>query len=763
MDAAETGGRRARTWTAPVLVLLAAVLPYVVRLPFEGKGFAYDDFRFIVRNPHVTPARSVGHFLSRIPSYLTDPHTFDPDSPTGIVRPLRTLEYAFDRTLFGLDAAAFAVHNAVWHGLTSVLLFLLLRKLVRDGRAALFGALIFALHPVQTEAVAWVSSRGDVAMGSCVFGALLCALRSRGLDRWCALGVALGFVGGLYKEVAVTLPALVAAVVWATDPDAGGRVRRGLLRAAPYLASSVAYLAYRQAVMIGGMAHVDTHVMGGGTAGTFATMFRGFGYYLGVLALPVETSLDWYLPSSTTLADPAALAWLAVHVTILGTALLRLRRDPLLSAGIVFVYAPLAPVANWPFSTGIPTTDRFLYVSVSGLALLVATAFSRLPPARRSAATASLATVLASFTLITVVRVGVWRDETTLFEHTVARHATPRGATWVSAERRRAGLALLQDAEKASRPEERAALEAAGHAKLEEALHWAHEAIDAWYRIELVERSKTYVLLEPENNAANLCYLLGDDDHGVFHAREAVRVGLEGLSARGEDAAVPPQASFNLALLLMRTARPVAAMASLEDAIRRGMGLAPDTAADLFLGLEPDLRAAGALELGRAAAAHALELRETPDARARVAWYDAEANSALRPAAGPERAAQAAVTLAALGRLEEADRLVATLPAGAVPRTRWTYARLECRGTPASWAAASDAYEYADDDKAYARYRQGVCQENLAHADRALTAYARALELAAGSAPRPDWMDDAERSRRRLATGCPVRVSHALR
>src|SRR5262245_53648199 len=89
------------TWRAPALVAVAAALVF---LPSLFGGFVWDDHRFIAENP------SVVHPTSWL-RFLTDAHTIDTLGAHGIVRPLRTLEFAVDYALFGDSPFAFHLHS----------------------------------------------------------------------------------------------------------------------------------------------------------------------------------------------------------------------------------------------------------------------------------------------------------------------------------------------------------------------------------------------------------------------------------------------------------------------------------------------------------------------------------------------------------------------------------------------------------------------------------------------------------------------------
>ncbi len=535
------------TGRAALLVLAAVAAVYARSAALNG--WAYDDDRFIQRNPHVAATRGVAGWLR----LLVDPRTVDPDAPTGIVRPLRTLEFALDNALFRLSPAAFHVHSLLWHALAALLLLRLLHLLVGDVRAACVGALVWALHPMQVESVAWISSRGDVATGALTFLALLCALRSRGRDRALVAALAAGAAAMLYKETAVVLPALVFAVRLAHPREgAAGELRPALRAAWPFAVVAALYLVYRAAVQVGATAHATTFVLGGSTAGTVATAVLALGVYVLFAVLPVRPAADWYMQPATGFGHAAVLAAIALHVALIVLAVRGRRRAPLLAAAALLFYAPLVPVANWPFAIGIPTAERFLYLPLSGAALLVAVAVRRL--GARSlvpACAAAVALGTASY-----VRCDDWRDTRTLFEAALAHGGSPRAAAWAAAEQRERGLALERSASGDVAAERRAALRAEARACYETGLARAHESLDLWRRFECVAESVSDVVAAPHTNAASLCLYLDRPGEALWHADRAV-------AAAGDVFAEP---HLDRALALLRLRRPEAAARAIADA-----------------------------------------------------------------------------------------------------------------------------------------------------------------------------------------------------
>ena len=521
----------AGTWIAPALLL---VLAFAVFARSTGGAFVFDDHRFILNNPHVQATES----WSRL---LTDATTVDPEQPRGIVRPLRTLEFAADRAASGGAPSAFHLHSMLWHAVSALLLLAVLRRLVPDSRASLFAAAVWTVHPAHVESVAWISSRGDVAMGACALGSIWFALRARGWGRDVAISAALALVGTLYKETALAIPIVIVAL------RITKRSRAPLL---PYVAAAGVYLGYRFAAQAGPTGHGVSYILGGSTAGTIATMIRGFGFYLAETFLPAQT-VDWFLSPSTSFADAAVLGWLGVHAALAGCAIAMRNRVPLVALAIAWFYAFLLPVANWPFYVGIPTGERFLYLPLAGAAIALACALTRLPRALPAAGLAA-----AAFAAISVDRCGVWRTEDALWRSALEGHGSPRAHEYFGERLRDDALSLGTDLMSMPPGAPRDAAIERMRGLREEALGHFHAALAVWCRLEGTSRPTNTLAGQSEVNASNMSWFLGRDAEALFHADEALRVDDRPL----------PQPHYDRALALSRLGFAPQAVDAMERA-----------------------------------------------------------------------------------------------------------------------------------------------------------------------------------------------------
>ena len=140
--------------------LLVTVSVILVYLPTFSGGFILDDRPLVENNAYVKKIHPLKSYLFQEDGVTDAVDTGD--YHTGYYRPLINLTYSIDYRLWGLNAPGFRFTNLLLHLLCCFLLFRFLQFLMNDPYAALWGTLIFALHPVNTEAVSWIGSRDNI-------------------------------------------------------------------------------------------------------------------------------------------------------------------------------------------------------------------------------------------------------------------------------------------------------------------------------------------------------------------------------------------------------------------------------------------------------------------------------------------------------------------------------------------------------------------------------------------------------------------------
>ncbi len=404
---------RKRYFVLPVV--LAAVLPFLNSLSGD---FVWDDRTLILQDYKLQHPQYFSSFFLR--DYFE--HA-DEEIKYGYYRPLVSLSLMTDFLLWGPRSFGFHLTNVLLHAAVSVLVFLFLSRVFpRRSGVALVSALIFAVHPVHSESVAWISGRTDLIATLLILASLLALAAAPG-RRWGLPLSLLCFLLALFaKESALILPLVAGAYLAAFEPR-WARKRAGRLILLYGLAAAV-YLAMRF-----GVAEVKAGAVALLTPGeTLFSSLSTLWLYLGKILLPVNLTAYITNPPVSSLLDPRAAAGAAILAAILYALVQSWRKgDRPLAFILAFFLISLLPLANivrisGPSDMGFPAAERFLYApSIAPIAAGVVLVSALLHGTRvRSALTVGLVLVLAA---LTVRRNDVWRDEGTLFAD--ALHSSP--------------------------------------------------------------------------------------------------------------------------------------------------------------------------------------------------------------------------------------------------------------------------------------------------------------------------------------------------
>ena len=343
------------------------------------------------------------------------------------VRPLLMFTYWLNYRSVGPDTTLYHAWNILQHLTSSLLAWLIVRKLLgrveearwrREVVAAFCGAL-FLVHPLQTESVAYVASRSETLSVMLAYGALAIYLyrKSEAVSFPLALGVlALSVAGVTSKEHVAVLPGVfvLADMYWGTGPKLK-RILHNWKLYAPFLAVGLAGAAFvskvlRTASTAGfGMADLPWNHY-------FYTQCRAVWVYVRLLFLPYGQNIDYDFPISRSLLDHGALFGLLGIAALLAAAWY-LRKDyPLASFGIVTFLLLLAPTSSVvPIKD--PLVERRLYLPFIGVLLVLADFLRRLR-ITKAAMSAALGLVAILLCVATYSRNQVWSNPISLWQDT---------------------------------------------------------------------------------------------------------------------------------------------------------------------------------------------------------------------------------------------------------------------------------------------------------------------------------------------------------
>ncbi len=421
----QTAFRGDGRFSMPIQIALLIAVIFIVYSNTLQNQFVWDDDQFIVNNSAI---RS----LEEWPRYFYDVQTHATTTHFLVYRPLRTLSYAVDYALWQLNPARYHLTNVVLHCLTVLMAYGVARMIFGHNLLALIIALLYGIHPVQTEAVAWIKGRDDLLCALFYFAAFrvfLHALKQGLSGRHIWLISVLYALALLSKAMAITLPVILFVyqmMVYRAGLFKNSTAiaqRHGLhLYLIMYLVLGVVAIGFflLRFAVIGRVS--QTEWLGGTFGATMLTMLPAVAHYLKLLIFPLHLHADYSaFPISTWLFEGRIIISLAVVLMVVAAGVVCRRRLPLVTFGLLWLGITLLPVSNI-----IPTmqfvAERFLYLPVFGFCLVVVELFAwgygRARAAPRTVLVGLLVALLGFYAIRTVVRNADWKDRETLFRVT---------------------------------------------------------------------------------------------------------------------------------------------------------------------------------------------------------------------------------------------------------------------------------------------------------------------------------------------------------
>jgi len=391
---------------------IVAVLTLLLFLPALNNEFVnWDDERNFVLNPNY---RGLGWTEIQ---WMWTSHLL------GRYVPVTWMTLGLDYTIWGMNPLGYHLTSVLFHTVNAVLFYFLslalLRLALRDRSkeiqaripiGALFAALVFALHPLRAESVAWVTERRDVVSGMFFLLAILAYLRGRKYY-WACFG--LFILALLSKEIAVTLPVILLIL----DAYPLRRLGRAAwLEKIPFFLLSIADGVL--ALYIGKLEGITASMVRVNWFARLAISLYGLAFYIWKTLLPF--SLAPFYALTPHKIDPGALPFQLSAVTVIlvtAAALMFRRKYPAVLAAWLAYAVILIPVLGIFHNGQQITADRYSYLACLGWAIL---AGGILVVVRKRAVMLAACVAICVLGFLTFKQVRVWRDSETLWTQAVA-------------------------------------------------------------------------------------------------------------------------------------------------------------------------------------------------------------------------------------------------------------------------------------------------------------------------------------------------------
>ncbi len=407
--------------------LVGAGVALVTAAVFAGAlagGFVYDDSLLVLNHPLVS-RMTLSHFLRII--------SFDGYSN---YLPVRFISYSIDYSIWGLNPFGFHLTNLIIHLLSVFLVALLVHRMARrngaDSVTAAFSAgaasLLFGVHPLQVESVAWIAGRKDLLAVFFALSSFLCYFKSyshparKGSDFTLLASLLLFLAAALSKASVVAFPLLILASEWLLEPGPGqGTAKKRLERVLPFfivgaLVTAVDLLLSKQHNIINGL-------FGGSLFSHILTISKIPLLYLAKAFFPAHLTADYLTHIEHSLFSPIVLLSIVFWTGLVWLLARLAEKDKLLCWFAAWFIINLLPVMNI-----IPAqkliADRYFYLSSVGLFGFVAVLLARtaLKAGRRGVVAVCILFFIALSLLgyRTVRRVADWHSNFSLWQAAVA-------------------------------------------------------------------------------------------------------------------------------------------------------------------------------------------------------------------------------------------------------------------------------------------------------------------------------------------------------
>ncbi|MES2702587.1 MAG: tetratricopeptide repeat protein [Bacteroidota bacterium] len=379
-------------------ILLVAILIAYLKI-FHAGFMSWDDGEYVLHNKDITGFGYIGDWFSKF--YLGNYH------------PLTMLSYAVDFAIGGTHPLIYHIINLLLHVGTAWALYLFIKRLSGEGVVALFVALLFAVHPVQTESVSWIAERKTVLSGVFYVLALWQYTRYVATPSVTRLAVVtlLGIAAMLSKGTAVTLPlALLATDIWLGRNIAD---KNAWLPKLPLFALSVLFGIV--AIKAQGSAKfLNLHP----EYGLFdSVVYAGYAYvqYIINLLAPFRLSVIYPYPPAIGAVQYLYLV-LAIAILALGIIAYR-KRWYVLSGSIAFYTVNIIFVLQFIQFGESLMADRYMYIACIGILYpLVSYLYKWLAQRSKKAVATGISAGLATLLLVqTFVRNDIWLSDLNFF------------------------------------------------------------------------------------------------------------------------------------------------------------------------------------------------------------------------------------------------------------------------------------------------------------------------------------------------------------
>jgi tetratricopeptide (TPR) repeat protein len=412
--------------------LVIAIMAGILYFNSLGNQFTNWDDGMIYQNSTIRDLSWKG--IKRIFTY----------SKANTYQPVRMLSYAIDYKLWKLNPTGYRITNILFYILTCIIVFNTLKFLSRHlrdnaspnshGRVALFGALLFATHPVHVEAVTWLAARKEVLQGFFFFLAFYLYLKGRGGEGrkkffYPTLVLFSFLLAVLSKPSAIVFPAIFLIYEISIRKNKWvDFVKKHWIFIAFSIFISVIFTFVLMKVMwdAGGI----KPYRGGTFLNNLITSFYVFLYNIKLLLFTINYSASYTISVSNPILSLRTFSFIGITFLLFAFSLWSLKRTRVILFSFFFFFITLLPYLNIvPISTIL--ADRYVFIASFSFCFLLGIVFNRLYELKsqrfsenffKLLSVALFLFILFGYSLMTMRQNQIWENSYTLWADAVEKY-----------------------------------------------------------------------------------------------------------------------------------------------------------------------------------------------------------------------------------------------------------------------------------------------------------------------------------------------------
>ncbi len=370
-------------------LILITVLAY---LSSFSNDFVWDDLNNIVNSKQLDGPVIWQNILFKL------------QPPAQFYRPIPSLAIVLDHFLWGKNPFGYHLTNFLFHLFNVMLIFYITTRLCNSSAISFICALLFAIHPIQTEAITYISGRSDPICGFFLFTAFLFYLKSFNTRYrqfvYFGLALVLFLLGLLSKEIAIVFPFIVFAYEYLY---LNSRFKSCLKRSMPFFAVLSSFLVFRYIFLAGPIVKLDLNKI-------FLAP-KILIYYIRLLIFPIKLHMQHRLEDASFLINMPFILSLLIFIGLIYIGL-RFAKRRFMKFSLAWFLIGVFPFLGI-IILNADIAEHWLYLASFGFFLFLAGLFAQIKPLNRKIA---LSIAVLFLSILTFQRNTVWRDDISIYQ-----------------------------------------------------------------------------------------------------------------------------------------------------------------------------------------------------------------------------------------------------------------------------------------------------------------------------------------------------------